>query len=142
MVNIEMILLAPPRLPVQVWARQEEEDMRKRSALISLTTRSPVVSELADKDLEKIIIYMAVVLGLFLLLILFFVIFTSWWRKVCREKPRKGPAYTLEQLRQMHKKNLLSEAEYRKLRQKTLEEMAQDQRPQKSDMERSRLCQG
>ncbi len=142
MVNIEMILPAPPRFSAQVRARQEEEDVLGVSALISLTTRSPVVSELADKDLEKIIIYMAVVLGLFLLLILFFVIFTAWWRAVCREKPRKGPAYTLEELRQMHKKNLLSEAEYRKLRQKTLEEMVQDQRPQKSDMERSRLCQG
>jgi len=82
-----------------------------------------VATRWADKTWDKLIIYMALLLGLFLLLILFFVIFTSWWRRLTRESPRNSSAYTLEELAEMRKKKVVTEAEYKKLRQKTLEEM-------------------
>ena len=89
-------------------------------ALISLTTQSP---EWGGNAWERIIAYMAVLFALFLLLIFFFVIFSSWWKKFCRERPKEKPAYTLEELIQMRKNGLISEAEYKTLRQKTLEEI-------------------
>jgi len=101
-----------------MWSRPE--------TLINLTAQSP---QWRPENWQRLVLYMGLVLFLLLLLILFTVIFSSWWRKVSKEKPKQKPAYTLEELQRMRKKRLISEAEYKTLRQKTLEEMEVIGRP-------------